>query len=91
MQAILETQENNLIDFYTRRIAAPEAKTSHEPQNARELLIEEFFLPFFVNYLLKLDSGMTIMVTPQMGDKLAELGIKANADGFYELSHLDDM
>lgn len=90
VQAILETQENNLFDFYTRRLADPQDQTSHEPQNARELLIEEFFLPFLANYLQSLESGMTVMVTPEMGDKLAELGIKANAEGFYELSNLDE-
>jgi len=47
---------------------------------ARELLIEQFFLPFFITYLrdLKIDA-FTIMATPELAAILAEMKVGVTA------------
>lgn len=82
--AILKTQGNDLSQFYERK--ALDYKAAKKPITARELLIEEFFLPFLAQNIRDMKSeGISTMVTAQMAQKLAEIDVKIGKNGEYEL------
>jgi hypothetical protein len=55
----------------------------------RELLIEQFFLPFLVTYFRdsKMD-GFSLMATPKLADLLSDMKVPINDKGQYELHKL---
>lgn len=54
--------------------------------NARELLIEQFFLPFFVTYLRDMkQESFTVMASPELAAVLAEMKVGVTAFGHYEM------
>lgn len=85
----MEIYGDNLNEFYRRRQANPTDEQSKKALTARELLIEQFFLPFFVTYLrdLKIDA-FTIMATPELAAILAEMKVGVTALGQYDLAKI---
>jgi hypothetical protein len=54
----MEMYESDLVDYYDRARTDPADPTLKSPSNPRELLIDQFFLPFILSYLkdLKCDT-----------------------------------
>ena len=63
--------EGGLDDFYKRKASNPADDSNKKAMNARELLVEQFFLPFLAGYFR--DSKMeafTFMSTPEMNQHM---------------------
>ena len=75
-----------LQQYYERTRANPAAK----PENPRELMIEQHFMPWFVGFLRDLKAeNVTLHATPALDEQLKTLKVKTNKDGSYDLSRLD--
>lgn len=89
VSSIFEIYGDDLTEFYERRKSNPSDDTSKKAMNARELLVEQFFLPFLVSYLR--DSKMeafSIMATPALAKVMAELKVSVHDKGHYELAKM---
>lgn len=72
--------------FFSRKLANPTDDASKKALTARELMIEQFFLPFIVNYLRDQKSeGTSFMATPEMNEALTEMKVTVNNLGSFEL------
>jgi hypothetical protein len=89
ISSIFEIYGDDLSELYERRKSKPSDEASKKAINARELMVEQFFLPFLVSYLR--DSRMeafSIMATPALAEVLADLKVTVHDKGHYELSKM---
>jgi len=77
-----------LSDFYTRKNAKPNDENSKKALNPRELLIENFFLPFICNYLMGLPHGLSFMANDKMEEQLLAAGLEVKSDNSFDMSKL---
>jgi len=87
VSAIFEQYGDDLKDFYDRRRDLPENELNKKAQTARELVVEQHFLPFLCTYFRdsKCDS-FTMMATPEMAAFMQENKVTVSGQGHYELN-----
>jgi hypothetical protein len=67
----------------------PTDEHSKKALTARELLVEQFFLPFIVTYLRDMKSeSFTILATNEMATALLDMKVNVSSHGHYELNKL---
>lgn len=73
----MEMYESDLVDYYDRARADPTDPTLKSPSNPRELMIDQFFLPFMITYLkdLKCDT-INMLKAPEMNDLIESFKVK---------------
>jgi len=84
----MELYEADLNKYYGRRQNKPEEP--YKPTHPIELLVEQYFIPFLVNYFkeIKQDS-FTFLATPEVVALLESIKIGVNINGFYELAKMN--
>jgi len=89
--AIMEIWDEDILnEFYKRRSLNPTADDSKKALNPRELLVEQFFLPFLASYFR--DNKMeafTFMSTPEMQQAMQEMKVGNHSAGHYDLSKMN--
>lgn len=89
VSSVFEVFGDDLSGFYQRRSANPTEDASKKALTARELMIEQFFLPFVVQYLRDTKcEGLSFMATPEFGAAMAEMKIVIGEKGHYDLAKL---
>lgn len=69
--SIFERYGDDLEAFYSRRKANPSDDLSKKATTLRELMIEQFFLPFLIHYLKDVKcEAFSIMATPELASCL---------------------
>ena len=59
--------ETDLQDFYTKKREDPKQEVVQKPNNPRELLMEQFFVPFMLNFLKELKCDyLQFMIPPKL-------------------------
>lgn len=87
--AILQVYGDNLQQFHKRRQETPTDDMCKKAQTPRELLVEQFFLPFFVTYLRDSKSdAISITATSSMAAVLQEMKVGVSLHGHYELNKM---
>lgn len=87
--SILNESGDDLSAWYKRKQESPTDEAAKKPHTARELLIEQFFMPMVVGYLK--DSkceAFTFMATNEMAAFLAEAKVTMSNTGHYELNKM---
>lgn len=87
--SVMELFANELQAYYTKKQETP--GEVNRATNAIELTLEQYFVPFLVNYLKDLVTkceAVTFTATPEIAELLEEFGIKVNPQGFYELAKM---
>lgn len=87
--SIIEKYGDDLESFYSRRKANPNDELSKKATTYRELMIEQFFLPFLVTYFK--DSkceGFTIMASPGLAACMEKNKVGTTATGHYDMTKL---
>ena len=85
--AVLEVCDNDLSAYYKKKQEAPtEVQKASTPA---ELLMEQYFIPFLVNYIkdLKAD-GISIIASPEFVELMDQFKIGLTAQGYYDLCKL---
>jgi len=88
--AILDdTTQADLVPLFQRKQTNPADKEANKATNVKELMVEQYFLPFLVSHLRdQKTEGYSIMATEEMTAKLAEMKINVTPQGHYELNKL---
>jgi len=73
----MEMYESDLVDYYDRSRADPTDPTLKSPSNPRELMIDQFFLPFLITYLKDLKcETINMLKAPEMNDLIESFKVK---------------
>jgi len=84
----MELYEADLNKYYARRQSKPEE--TNKPTNPIELLLEQFFVPFLVNYFKEIkQEAFTFMAGPEVIAMLESFKIGVNGNGFFELAKMN--
>lgn len=87
--AIFESMPDDLSDFYKRRAANPTDEQSKKALTVRELMVEQFFLPFIVQYFRDTKcEGVSFMATAEFAAAMAEAKIVPGEKGHYDMAKL---
>lgn len=85
--AIMDLYEADLAKYYARRQAKPEEP--NRATNPIELVLEQFFVPFLVNYLKEIkQESFTFMASAESLILLESFKIAVSANGFFELAKM---
>ena len=91
VSSIMDVYGDNLEEYYERRRQNPADELSKKPLTAREILVENFFLPFFATFIREVKGdGITIMATEDLARSLAEMKVTTTSSGVYELHRMSN-
>lgn len=88
--SIFELYGDDLSEMYKRRKDDPKSEDSKKAMTARELLVEQFFLPFLATYLRdnKVEA-FTFMCTPEMQQHMQDMKVLTHNAGHYDLAKMN--
>jgi len=84
--------ESDLVDFYSKKREDPKAEAVQKASNPRELLMEQFFVPFMLSFLKELKCDyMQFMIPPKLQAIIDLLKVNRNPSGDgYDFTRLND-
>ena len=84
--------ESDLTEHFAKRKEDPKAEAVQKANNPRELLMEEFFVPFMLNFLKELKCDyMQFMIPPKLQQIIDTLRVnKSTTTDAYDFTRLND-
>ena len=93
INAILKVSDNekDLQDFYAKLAEDPKSDAVKNPRNPRELMVENFFLPFFLTSIKELKAEtLSFLVNPELDALFQSLKLNKNASDQYDFTRLNN-
>ena len=84
--------ESDLVDHYAKMKEDPKGESVQKANNPRELLMEQFFVPFMLGFLKELKCEyMQFMISPKLQQIIDVLQVKRNQNtDAYDFTRLND-
>lgn len=88
--SVMEMYEDDLTAYYKRRQENPNDELNKKAQTPRELMVEQFFLPFLAQYFrdTKMEA-FTFMSTQKMQELMTEAKVNMHNNGHFDLAKMN--